>query len=100
VEQKTSSLIPACLGYERLDRVQQTLLLNRLYSLMGRYTNLFLPVLRLSEKILIPAVCDQPARIRRRHGPLALPLIGSKIRRPSPRSTDSASSPCARASTT
>jgi hypothetical protein len=68
VEQKNSSLIRAYLGYERLDTLQQTLLLNQLYGLMGCYCNLFLPVLRLSEKIFIPAVGDQPARIRRRQG--------------------------------
>ena len=67
VEQKNSTLIRAYLGYERLDTVTQTLLLNQLYDLMGRVYNLFLPVMRLSEKILIPAADGQPARVRRRH---------------------------------
>jgi hypothetical protein len=67
VEQKNSSLIRAYLGHERLDTVAQTHLLNQLYEKMDCYYNLFLPVMRLSEKILIPATNDQTASIRRRY---------------------------------
>jgi hypothetical protein len=74
VEQKNSTLIRAYLGYERLDTVSQTLLLNQLYHLMGCYYNLFLPVMRLCEKIFIPATDDQPARVRRRYAASSTPF--------------------------
>jgi hypothetical protein len=67
VEQKNSSLIRAYLGHERLDTVAQTLLLNELYEKMGCYYNLFQPVMRLEEKIVIPASDGQPARVQRRY---------------------------------
>jgi hypothetical protein len=67
VEQKNSSLIRAYLGHERLDTVDQTHLLNRLYEKMGCYYNLFQPVMRLAEKVLIPAKDDGPARVQRRY---------------------------------
>jgi hypothetical protein len=66
VEQKNSSLIRAYLGHDRLDTVEQTNLLNQLYDLMGRYYNLFQPVMRLTEKT---TVCDSDGhfvRVKRR----------------------------------
>jgi hypothetical protein len=74
VEQKNSSLIRAYLGHERLDTVAQTHLLNQLYDKMDCYYNLFLPVMHLSEKMLIPATDDQPARVRRRYDPSHTPF--------------------------
>ena len=50
VEQKNASLVRAYLGHDRLDTVQQTRLLTQLYEVMGRYYNLFQPVMRLAEK--------------------------------------------------
>jgi hypothetical protein len=41
----TNSLI-----HDRLDTVEQTILLNQLYELIGLYYNLFQPVMHLSEK--------------------------------------------------
>jgi hypothetical protein len=67
VEQKNSSLVRAYLGHERLDTADQTLWLNELYEKMGRYYNLFLPVMHLAEKVSIPATDDEPARVQRRY---------------------------------
>jgi len=50
VEQKNESLVRAYLGHDRLDTVQQTNLLNRLYDAMWLYYNFFQPVMRLREK--------------------------------------------------
>lgn len=54
VEQKNATLVRAFLGTERLDSVVQTQALNVLYEQMGRYYNLFQPVMRLTEKISQP----------------------------------------------
>jgi hypothetical protein len=65
VEQKNDTLVRAYLGYDRLDTVEQTILLNQLYDHMWLYYNFFQPVMRLREKTVIP----QPGRhalIRRR----------------------------------
>lgn len=67
VEQKNSSLVRAYLGNERLDTVAQTRLLNELYEKMGCYYSLFQPVMRLAEKIVIPASNGQPSRAKRRY---------------------------------
>jgi len=67
VEQKNSSLIRAYLGHERLDTVAQTRLLNQLYHKMGYYYNLFQPVMRVAEKVVIPATDSRPARVQRRY---------------------------------
>jgi hypothetical protein len=66
VEQKNSPLVRAFLGYDRLDTVAQTLLLNQLYHLMGLYYNLFQPVMHLADKV-VSAQPGQPTRIIRRH---------------------------------
>jgi len=92
VEQKHSSLIRAYLGFvvslrpetsassveplrpraqpnghERLDTVAQTLLLHELYEKMGWYYNLFQPVLRVVEKVMVPGLDGQPDRLARRY---------------------------------
>jgi hypothetical protein len=67
VEQKNSSLVRAYLGNERLDTAAQTLLLSELYEKMGCYYNLFQPVMRLAEKIVIPASNGRPGRVKRRY---------------------------------
>jgi hypothetical protein len=58
VEQKNDTLVRAYLGYDRLDTVEQTSLLNQLYDRMWLYYNLFQPVMRLKQKTVIP----QPGR--------------------------------------
>ena len=66
VEQKNSSLIRAYLGHDRLDTVQQTILLNQLYERMGFYYNLFQPVMRLTEKTTVFDPAGQFVRVKRR----------------------------------
>lgn len=65
VEQKNDTLVRAYLGYDRLDTVEQTNLLNQLYELMWLYYNFFQPVMRLKEKTVIPQP-GRHARIKRR----------------------------------
>ena len=52
----------------------QTLVLNQLYEKMWLYYNFFQPVMRLAEKIFIPATEDQPARIQRRYDQARTPF--------------------------
>ena len=66
VEQKNSTLVRAYLGYDRLDTVEQTRVLNLLYDKMWLYYNFFQPVMHLTEKIIVP-VDGLPARIKRRY---------------------------------
>lgn len=53
VEQKNSTLVRAYLDYRRLDTVEQTCALNRLYDQMWLYYNFFQPVMRLAEKSIV-----------------------------------------------
>jgi hypothetical protein len=55
VEQKNSTEIRAYVGYDRLDTVDQTNLLNQLYDKLWIYYNLFQPVMRLTEKNVVPS---------------------------------------------
>ena len=73
-EQKNSSLIRAYLGHERLDTVAQTLALNHLYDQMWLYYNFFQPVMRLDEKIILPAGDGRPARVKYRHDDACTPF--------------------------
>ena len=66
VEQKNDTLVRRYLGYDRLDTVEQTILLNQLYEKMGLFYNFFQPVMRLTEKIVLPAHDGRPSRIKRR----------------------------------
>jgi hypothetical protein len=66
VEQKNSSLVRAYLGFDRLDTVEQTNLLNQLYEKMWIYYNLFQPVMRLEEKLITP-LGDGRSRVKRRY---------------------------------
>jgi len=65
VEQKNDTLVRRYLGYDRLDTVEQTILLNQLYEKMGLFYNFFQPVMRLAEKIILPAHDGHPTRIKR-----------------------------------
>ncbi|MGQ9501034.1 MAG: integrase [Anaerolineae bacterium] len=73
VEQKNATLVRALIGYERLDTVEQTCLLNQLYDQMWLYYNFFQPVLHLVEKQVIP-IPGQLARVERRFDPAQTPF--------------------------
>lgn len=66
VEQKNATLVRAYLGYDRLDTVAQTNLLNHLYDQMWLYYNFFQPVMRLQEKIVQPRHNGRSSHITRR----------------------------------
>ena len=74
VEQKNRTLVRDYLGYDRLDTVAQTWATNRLYDKMWVYYNLFQPVMRLEEKLHVPAQDGQPARTIRRHDQARTPF--------------------------
>jgi hypothetical protein len=65
VEQKNASLVRALIGYDRLDTVEQTCLLNQFYDQMWHYYNFFQPVMHLAEKHITP-VAGQLAHVKRR----------------------------------
>jgi hypothetical protein len=73
VEQKNSTLVRAYLGNDRLDTVEQTLAVNQLYDKMWLYYNLFQPVMRLTEKTLLPAE-GQRSRVKRRYDQARTPF--------------------------
>jgi len=54
VEQKNSTQVRAFLGYDRLDTVEQTQVLNVLYDKMWLYYNFFQPVMHMTDKIVTP----------------------------------------------
>jgi hypothetical protein len=64
VEENNASLVRAYLGYQRLDTVAQTNLLNQLYDKLWLYHNFFQPVMRLTEKITDAST----GRIKRMYG--------------------------------
>jgi hypothetical protein len=73
VEQKNRTLIRAFLGDHRLDTVAHVLATNQLYDRMWVYYNLFQPVMRLQDKLVIQEE-GQPARIRRRYDKAKTPF--------------------------
>ena len=73
VEQKNSSLVRAYLGFDRLDSVKQTNLLNQLYDRMWIYYNLFQPVMRLEEKLSTP-LDNGRSRVQRRYDTARTPF--------------------------
>ncbi len=66
VEQKNDTLVRAFLGYDRLDTIAQTIMLNDLYDKMWLYYNGFQPVMRLAEKTVVPAQRRRGSSIKRR----------------------------------
>jgi len=54
VEQKNATLVRAYLGDARLDSVAQTKALSELYEKMWTYYNFFQPVMRMTEKSIVP----------------------------------------------
>ena len=73
VEQKNASEIRAYIGHDRLDTVNQTNMLNQLYDKLWIYYNLFQPVMRISDKIMVPTK-DGVHRIRRRYDDAKTPF--------------------------
>jgi hypothetical protein len=73
VEQKNSSEIRAYVGHDRLDTVDQTNLLNQLYDKLWIYYNLFQPVMRIHEKIIVPTKAGAH-RIKRRYDDAKTPF--------------------------
>lgn len=67
VEQKNDTLVRAYFGYARLDTIAHTNLLNQLYDRMWLYYNFFQPVMRLSEKTILPSNPGQHPRVKRRY---------------------------------
>ncbi len=65
VEQKNSTLVRAYLGYDRLDTIDQTNLLNDLYDRLWLYYNFFQPVMRLEEKVVVPLENGRRRTLRR-----------------------------------
>jgi hypothetical protein len=65
IEQGNSNKVRAYLGDERLDTVAQTCVLNQLYDRLWLYHNLFLPVMRLQEKRVVPGDRGGPTRVQR-----------------------------------
>lgn len=53
VEQKNDSIVRRWVGYKRYETAEHVALLNELYTLLRLYTNFFLPVMKLQEKIRI-----------------------------------------------
>jgi hypothetical protein len=74
VEQKNDTLVRAYLGYDRLDTVQQTNLLNQLYDRMWLYYNFFQPVMRLEEKVIEPIPGKRGYKVKRRFDTAQTPL--------------------------
>ena len=73
VEQKNDTLVRAYVGYNRLDTVAQTNLVNQLYERMWLYYNFFQPVMRLQEKTMV-SVKGGRSRTRRRYDPARTPF--------------------------
>jgi len=73
VEQKNSTLIRDPLGYDRFDTVAQTMAINQLYDLMWLYYNFFQPIMRVSEKIILPTD-GRGSRVKRRYDQARTPL--------------------------
>lgn len=53
VEQKNDSIVRTWVGYGRFDTQTQVDILNELYELLRLYTNFFLPVMKLKQKIRV-----------------------------------------------
>jgi hypothetical protein len=64
IEQKNWSLVRSYVGYARYDTLSEIQCMNALYEVLRLYTNYFLPVMQLKEKIRIGAKVmkrwDQP----------------------------------------
>jgi hypothetical protein len=75
VEQKNSTLVRAFLGDVRLDTVQQTRFLNRIYDQMHQYHNFIQPVMRQIAKQWVPNTDDSGGYPRRSHDVAQPPVV-------------------------
>ena len=73
VEQRNHYLIRSYIGYDRLDSVEQTILLNRIYEKLWIYHNLFLPLRRTVDKESIPLE-GRGYKVKRIHDESRTPL--------------------------
>jgi len=73
VEQRNSFLVRAYIGYDRLDTVAQTILLNEIYDKQWLYQNFYLPVMRLRQKLVLPSA-NSISKVRRIYDPAQTPL--------------------------
>ena len=73
VEQKNSSLVRAYFGDHRFESLAQLEIINQLYKQMWLYYNFFQPVMRLTEKQVIPSA-DGASRLQRRYDAAQPPL--------------------------
>ncbi len=74
VEQKNDTLVRACIGYERLDTVEQTNLLNQVYGQMWLYYHFFQPVMRLEEKVAVTDPSSSSTHIQRHYDQARTPF--------------------------
>lgn len=72
-EERNHFLIRSWIGYDRLDTVAQTLLLNQIYDRLWMYANLFLPVMRIEAKVQISGA-EGKSRTRRMYDRARSPL--------------------------
>jgi len=75
VEQKNSTLVRAFLGDVRLDTVQQTRFLNRIYDRMHQYHNFIQPVMRQIAKQWVPNAAASTGYTRRIHDAAQPPVV-------------------------
>jgi hypothetical protein len=75
VEQKNSTLVRAFLGDVRLDTVQQTRFLNRIYDQMHQYHNFIQPVMRQIAKQWIANPDRDGGHLRRKHDTATPPVV-------------------------
>ena len=73
IEQRNADPVRAYLGYDRLDTVAQTRAVNQLYDKMRLYHNLFQPVMRVQEKVVVSEP-GQPTRIQRHYDDARTPF--------------------------
>lgn len=73
VEERNHFLIRSWIGYQRLDTVEQTKLLNRIHDRLWAYHNLFLPVLRVEAKVQV-VIAEGKTRVKRVYDKARTPL--------------------------
>jgi hypothetical protein len=73
VEERNATFVRSYLGYDRLDTVAQTRMVNQLYDKLWVYGNLFQPMRRTVSKEVVPT-SDGGTRIRRRYDSARTPF--------------------------
>lgn len=67
VEEKNDSVVRRWVGYGRYDTKEQVEILNELYEVLRLYTNFFLPVMKLKEKVRVGS------KVKKIHGKAVTP---------------------------